>query len=165
MCTSSYNIFCQVCRSVDRQGLLTSQSPFVRDGFSNWKALNRFKDHEKSATHREAVSKLQARSQTVNIGAMISKQYEADKRNNRAMLMKLLHCIRYLARQGLTFRGHHEDSVAFEGNIYQLLLLQATDSPQFATWIKRRDSISPAIVNEIITLCGNTVLRQLLEDI
>ena len=93
MCTSSYKIFCQVCRSVDRQGLLISRSPFVRDGFSNWKkALNRFKDHEKGATHREAVSKLQARararSQAVNVGAMISKQYEADKRNNRTILMK-----------------------------------------------------------------------------
>ena len=166
VCTSSYRIFCQVCRSADRQGLLTSQSPFVRDGFFNWKkALNRFKDHERSTAHREAVSKLQARSQGVNVGAMISKQYEAEKRNNRAMLMKLLHCIRYLARQGLAFRGHHEDSVAFEGNLYQLLLLQATDSPQFSAWIKRRDYISPAIVNEIITLCGNTVLRHLLEDI
>ena len=106
-----------------------------------------------------------ALSQAVNVGAMISKQYEAEKRNNRAMLMKLLHCIHYLSRQGLAFRGHHEDSVAFEGNLYQLLLLQATDSPQLATWITRRDYISPAIVNEIITLCGNTVLRHLLEDI
>ncbi len=31
--------------------------------------------------------------------------------------------------------------------------------------LKKRDYISPAIVNEIITLCGNTVLRQLLGDI
>ena len=125
--TSSYKIFCQVCRSADKQGLLTSQSPFVHDGFSNWKkALKRFKDHERSATHREAVSKLQARSLAVNVGAMISKQYydEAEKRNNHAILMKLLHCIRYLARQGLAFCGHHEDSVAFEGNLYQLLLLK-----------------------------------------
>ncbi len=96
---------------------------------------------------------------------MITKQHEAEKRSNRTMLMKLLHCIRYLARQGLAFRGHHEDSVAFEGNPYQLLLLQTSDSPQLATWIKKRDYISPAIVNEIITLCGNTVLRQLLGDI
>ena len=93
---------------------------------------------------------------------MISKQYETEKRNSRAML---LHCIRYLARQGLAFRGHHEDSVAFEGNLYHLLLLQATDSPQFSAWVKRCDYISPAIVNEIITLCGNTVLRHLLKDI
>ena len=149
MCTSSYEIFCHICCSAEKQGLLTSKSPFVRDGFSNWKkALKRFKGHERSAAHREAVSKLQARSQAVNVGAMISKQHEAEKRNNRAMLMKLLHCIRYLARQGLAFRGHHEDSVTFEGNLYQLLLLQATDSPQLATWIKKRDYSSPTIVND-----------------
>lgn len=119
VCTSSYKIFCQVCRSADKQGLLTSQSPFVRVGFSNWKkAFNRFKDHERSATHREAISKLQARSQSLNVEAMISKQYEAEKQNNRAMLMKLLHCIRYLARQGLAFHGHHEESVTFEENLY-----------------------------------------------
>ncbi len=32
-------------------------------------------------------------------------------------------------------------------------------------WIKKRDYISPAVVNEIITLCVNTVLRQMLVDI
>ncbi len=166
MCTSSCKIFCHICCSTDKQGLLTSKSPFVHGGFSNWKkAIERFKSHEGSVAHKEAISKLQVRSQGVNVGAMITKQHEAEKRSNRTMLMKLLHCIRYLARQGLAFRGHHEDSVAFEGNPYQLLLLQASDSPQLATWIKKRDYLSPAIVNEIITLCGNTVLRQLLGDI
>ncbi len=165
VCTSSYKIFCHICCIV-KQGLLTSKSPFVHGGFSNWKkAIERFKSHEGSVAHKEAISKLQVRSQGVNVGAMITKQHEAEKRSNRTMLMKLLHCIRYLARQGLAFRGHHEDSFAFEGNLYQLLLLQASDSPQLATWIKKRDYISPAIVNEIITLCGNTVLRQLLGDI
>ena len=76
VCTSSYKIFCQVCRSADKQGLLTSQSPFVRDGFSNW--LNRFKDHEKSATQREAVSKLQARSQAVNVGVVSSMRWKRE---------------------------------------------------------------------------------------
>jgi hypothetical protein len=31
--------------------------------------------------------------------------------------------------------------------------------------LKKREYISPAIINEIITICGNTVLRQLLQDI
>ena len=75
--------------------------------------------------------------------------------------MKLLHCVRYLARQGLVFRGHYEDSVMCEGNFYQLLLV-STDCPQFASWLERRDYISPGIVNEIIMLCGDKVLRQLL---
>ena len=40
------------------------------------------------------------------------------------MLMKLLHCINYLARQGLPFCGHHKDIESFQGNLYQLLLIQ-----------------------------------------
>ena len=58
---------------------------------------------------------------------MISKQYEAEKKNSGATLIKLLHCICYLARQGLAFRGHQEDSTSFEDSLYQLLF-QATDS-------------------------------------
>ncbi len=135
------DILSYLCCSIDKQGLHTSKSHFVHGGFSNWKkAIERFKSHEGSVAHKEAISKLQVRSQGVNVEAMISKQHEAEKRSNRTMLMKLLHCIRYLARQGLAFRGHHEDSVAFEGNLYQLLLLQASDSPQLATWIKKNET-------------------------
>ena len=169
VCASTYKIFCHVCCSACKQGFITSgpsNSPFVEGGFSNWKkALQRFSSHEKSKMHREAVTKQEAKSRAVNVGAMLSKQHDAEKKNNRAMLMKVLHCVKYLARQGLSFRGHHEDSILMEGNLYQLLLLQSTDCPQLALWLKKRDYISPAIVNEIIKICGNTILRQLLVDI
>ena len=81
------------------------------------------------------------------------------------MFLKVLECVRYLAKQGLSFRGHHEDSVAFEGNLYQLLLLQAKDCAPLGLWLKNLDYISPTIINEIITICGHTILRQLLQDI
>ena len=86
-------------------------------------------------------------------------------RNHRNMFMKVLECVRFLAKQGLPLRGNHEDSVAFEGNLYQLLLLQAKDCAPLGSWIRNRDYISPEIINEIITLCGKTLLRQLLKDI
>ena len=81
------------------------------------------------------------------------------------MLLKVLHCIRYLARQGLSFRSSSDDSISFEGNLSQLLLLMFTDCPQLASWLKKRDYISPAVVNEIITLCGHAILRQLLVEV
>ena len=127
--------------------------------------MQRFSSHEKSGMHKEAVTKLVSKSKAVNVSTMLSKQYDAEKKNNRDMFKKLLHCIQYLARQGISFRGHHEDSIQFEGNLYQLLLLLSTDCPQLSSWLKKRDYISPAIVNEIITICGNMVLRQLLVDI
>ena len=79
--------------------------------------------------------------------------------------MKLLSCIRYLARQGLPLQGHHEDPESFEGNLYQLLLLQAQDCLQMKTWLCRREYISPEIVNELIKLMGQAVLRQVLAEI
>ena len=44
------------------------------------KALQQFSSHEKSGMHREAVAKLEARSSTVNVGVMLSKQYDTEKK-------------------------------------------------------------------------------------
>ena len=41
----------------------------------------------------------------------------------------------------------------------------STDCPQLALWLKKQDYISPAVVNEIITLCGHAILRQLLVQV
>lgn len=76
--------------------------------------------------HKEAMLKIAAtKSASGGIGAQLSVQIDRDQTHHRSMLMKLLSCIKYLARQGLPFRGHHEDSESFEGNLYQLLLLEA----------------------------------------
>ena len=87
--------------------------------------------------HQEAIMKLASKSSRIDESVQHSKSHATETINNRAMFLKLLECIRYLARQGLAFRGHHEDSIAFEGNLYQLLLLQAKDSIQLASWIKK----------------------------
>ena len=101
----------------------------------------------------------------VNVLAQLSAHHEADNLFHQKMLLKLLSCIRYLGRQGLPLRGHHEDTENFEGNLYQLLLLQAQDSPQMKTWLRRKEYISPEIVNELIMIMGQTVLRQILAEI
>lgn len=81
------------------------------------------------------------------------------------MLSKLLSSIRYLACQGLPFHGHFEDMHSFEGNLYQLLLLQAEECPEMKAWLSRREYISPEIINEIITTMGQLLLRQMLDEI
>ena len=86
-------------------------------------------------------------------------------RNHRMMFLKVLENVQYLARQCLALRGNREGNDNFDGNLYQLLLKDAKDCAPLGPWLKKREYISPAIINEIITLCGNTVLRQLLQDI
>lgn len=162
VCTSSYKVFCHVCCSARNQDLITFSKrfklTFVEGGFSNWKkALQRFSEHEKSEMHREATTKVNAKSNAVDVGAQLSTQRSEDMRNHRLMFLKVLEGVRYLARQGLAFRGNHEDSATFEGNLYQLLLLQAKDCAPLGPWLKKREYISPEIVNEIITMCGKTI--------
>ena len=172
VCTSSYKVLCRICCSARSHNLVTfskcNNLIFVEGGFCNWKkALQRFTDHEKSEMHREpeAMMKLTARSSIVDVGIQLSIQHDIDMKNHRAMFLKLLECVRYLARQGLPFRGHHEDSVSLEGNLLQLLLLQAKACAPLGSWLKKREYISPEIINEVITICGQMILRQLLKDI
>lgn len=171
MCSSSLKIYCSTCRTAKLHGLLTFpkhyKSAFVDDGFKNLKkALERFREHENSIMHKEAVLKIAAtKSTSSGIGAQLSAQLERDQKYHRTMLMKLLSCIKYLARQGLPFRGHNEDAESFEGNLYQLLLLEARDSTDMAAWLRRREYISPDIINELISTMGQSVLRQLLVEI
>ena len=102
MCTSSFKVFCHVCCSARKHDLVTFSKccslTFVEGGFSNWKkALQRFADHEKSEMHREAMMKVAAKSSAVDVGVQLSTQHDSDKRNHRAMFLKLLECVRYLA--------------------------------------------------------------------
>ena len=105
-----------MCRSAKFRNLLSfpkhQKSAFVEDGFMNWKkALQQFNEHESSVMDREAALKLAATSSMAKgIDAQLSAQYDADQRHHKEMLMKLLSCRKYLARQGLPLRGHYEDN-------------------------------------------------------
>ena len=56
-----YLAFCHVCMTAQRDGRLSSSTvdkAFIVTGFSNWKdATIRFKNHESSGCHREAVER------------------------------------------------------------------------------------------------------------
>lgn len=139
------------------------KSTFITDGFGHWgKALKRFEEHEKSNTHKEAVAKLAAITTSVPISTRLNEQCASAQSLHRDMLMKVLSSIKFLARQGLPLRGHNSD---IEGNLRQLLLLRAEDDPRLREWLSRNEYTSPTIVNEIIVLMGQEILRGLLEEI
>ncbi len=53
---------------------------------------------------------------------MLSKKHKDEQDNNHAMLLKVIQKVRFLARQGLPFRGSEG-----EDNFTQLLKLRGTD--------------------------------------
>ena len=73
-------------------------------------------------------------------------------------MLKQLSSLKFLLRQGLAIRGHNDR----DGNLLQLMELRSEDSPGLRRWLDSNHYLSPQIVNEMITLMGNTLLRKLL---
>jgi hypothetical protein len=96
---------------------------FISNGFLNWKnAKLKFKKHEKSQLHREALMKTILMQQPP-VATQLSKQAEKDHKHRQDMLMKVLQSIKFLVRQSLAVRGHTDE----ESNLTQLLKCRAAD--------------------------------------
>ena len=67
--------------------------------------------------------------------------------------------LRFLTRQGIAIRGHHE----LEGNLQQLLITWSENNESIKNWIKENRFTCHQSVNEQISLLGQAVLRNLLE--
>jgi len=165
LCVSRAKVFCCYCMKCYRRGALhftkKYENAFILDGFSNWKkARERFERHEKSESHKESVLKLVS-MQSPSIMAQLSNESRLTQEERRSMLLKQLRCIRYLLRQGLALRGHTEK----EGNLVKLVELQSMECPRLQQWLSDNQYLSHGIVNEIIVLMGNTLLRNMLSKI
>ena len=77
------------------------------------------------------------------------------------MLVKQFASLRYLARQGLAICGHEES----EGNLSQLLKLRSADDPEMLLWLQEGKYLFPDILNEMIKLMADNILRELLTEI
>ena len=76
----------------------------------------------------------------------------------RQSLVKQLEGMKYLLRQGIALRGHTEK----EGNLHQLLVTWSKNDATVKAWVEEGRYMSHDIVNELITLMGQDVLRRLL---
>ena len=158
-------MFCNYCLQCYHRGLfsLTKKydNGFVLDGFQNWKkGHEQLERHQKSECHREAVLKLQS-MQGPSVITQLDSATKRIQATRRSMLLKQLSSLQFLLRQGQSIRGHTE----VEGNLIQLLKLQSDDCPKLRKWLHSNNYLSHQIVNELIKLMGNTLLRQLLTNI
>ena len=164
-CRSKNVSFCFICRKVRQLGVLAfnkrAEDAFVTIGFQNWKnATTRFRNHEKSDSHKKSYMKYTA-LKSPGVDTLISNDTLREQDIRRQMLLKQLSSLRFLARQGLPFHGHTET----EGNFYQLMSLRANDDNHLQHWLCSQKYMSPEILNELIELMAQTILRSLLEDI
>ena len=162
LCITTKKAFCFYCRLYYEQKELclskNIEPAFIRDGFSNWKkAIQRFDAHQRSAGHKESIFKF-SRWLVPGINEQINTELKKLQQMRRSMLLKQLSSLRMLLRQGLAKRGHDK----FDGNLEQLLQLGSEDDKDLKIWLKNSEYLSHDIVNECISLLGNTLLRELL---
>ena len=96
----------------------------------------------------------------VNVCAMLDARMKEQQLQRHHMLQKHLSSVRYLARQGLAFRGYEEK----EGNMMQLLQMWSLHDVDIKHWLRCGKYLSH-IINEQIKLMGDHVLRVMLSEI
>ena len=162
LCISKRKVLCFYCRYAAKHNQCSlstkGEDAFSVHGFDNYKkALEKFQTHEKSASHREAVMKWNLR-RTPSVGALLCSRIAKDQLSQRSGLVKQLEAMKFLLRQGISLRGHTED----EGNLNQLLVSWSKDDKSIQDWLNEKQYQSHDVVNELITLMGQSVLRKLL---
>ena len=71
---------------------------------------------------------------TSDIGDLLSSNYASQKQVNREYLLKIIHNVRFLARQGLALRGDGDEK---DSNFIQLLQLRAIDDPNISATLEK----------------------------
>ena len=177
--------FCFNCvRALEKKQVLSDNidPAFVTQGYRDWKhALERgdpnklkkakgFHKHEESKIHKDATEMISITAKSANVSALLSSEYDNQRKANRQNLLKIISNIRYLARQSLPFRGNWKDEThsEFNSNFHQLLLLRAEDDPSILVWIKRESTLkytSPEMQNEILKCMALGMMRGVVSNI
>ena len=135
---------------------------FSEKGCQNWKkAIEKFTTHKGSLSHTEAKVKWMAKGRPTILSQLYSQTLQVQK--TRAGLMCQLRAVQYLARQGIAFQSHTELMVTLSNNCLhgamKLRNLKSGSSLISSLAIKRQT------VNEIISITGQNLLRNLLDKI
>ena len=139
------------------------ESTFIKDGFKRWKkAVECFRKHEQSVDHRHCVVKFEAIKQGTNVLAQLNTKHESEREVASQCLLKIFTTIRFLARQGLPLRGHHNA----QSNVNQFINLRSEDFSELKAWLTRKTTWTTAeIQDEMIKEMADAVLRGIIDEI
>lgn len=132
-----------------------AETAFSSTGYSNWrKATVRFKEHELSLAHRDAINAFQS-SQSTSVSSLLSSEMRRNQEQRKNSLIKQITALKFLLRQGLPIRNDHSGG----SNLTLMLEMVMNEN----SWVAAKKYQSPD--NEIIKLMGHKVLRSVISDI
>ena len=104
-----------------------------------------------------------------NAGEMLSAQYKKERIESRRIFLKILSCVRYLARQSLPMHGNWSEKSGseFNANFNQLLLLHCEGDPEMAKWLERKrfKYTSPLVRKEMLEVLALRIMREITANI
>ena len=133
-------------------------------GFNNWKkALEAFVDRQQSKAHKATITYECGDVLEMTVNDLNNKRLAESK-----YLIKIMECIRFLARQGLAFRGNDGND-----NLTQRFKLLNKNDPALLTRLDKESHLESGqhkymhndIQNELIELMTKQVLEKKLESI
>ena len=173
-------MFCFYCRLYGSTGGC-EQKEFTETGCRDWKhALGedgKLSIHCRSKAHLFAAERFAfARSFRPGVDEQLSDanvqrrcREELERQQNRKVAEIIFDCVRFLARQGLAFRGHLEDEESDnKGNFLELITFLARYSPELQNWLVNHPInaswLSPSLQNEMIDIVSHQIFTTISEQ-
>ncbi|XP_050547957.1 zinc finger MYM-type protein 1-like [Daktulosphaira vitifoliae] len=152
--------FCFVCRLFYNSEENNAEDVFTLTGFSKWKkAVNAFKKHENSSSHRISNIKLNSLKEADKSGTVIEKvhqQYSEEVKENRLYLEALCESLIFCGRQSIALRGHDESTDSKNrGNFLELMKLRSIDNCY----------TSPTFQNELLSIIGEQIKMHIAKEV
>ena len=142
---------------------------YITKEFNNWKkALEAFVDHQQSTGHRVAVTYESLVPQCGDVLEMTINDLNNKCFAKRKCLIKIMECIRFLARQGLAFKGNDGNDI-----LIQVFKLLNKKDPALLTRLDNESHLKHGqhnfmhndVQNELIELMAKQILAKKLESI
>lgn len=160
-------VLCYTCVSAKQNQLIDlsrfHDQAFLSTGFKNWKkAVEKFTSHEKSQTHKLAVSNTMFKRHQESVEVSLVKGMKQEQLQARSALLKIISSLKFLSERGLAVQGKTHD----DGNFMGLLKLRAEDVQELEVWLRRKHSYtSTDIQNDILQTMGNMIVRHIVKDV
>ena len=105
-----------------------------------------------------------------NAATMLNKAHEEQVSRNAQVIKSLLKCVSFCGKQGLSFRGHRDDSTALDasnmGNFIELVRFRAENDDVLHTYLETapRNALYTS-KNEMIDAIGSAIEDQIIHKI
>lgn len=169
---SQNSAFCFCCRLFSKQQCRHNKDGLASTGYTNWKrALDSFRDHEKTSLHKASmVAWMSYKASKVHgdVAEQLQTASVAEISERREYLCRIVSVTAFLAKQGISFRGHSEmDDSSNQGNFLECMQLLQKFDPFLQRYKAPANTtyLSPSSQNELIGCCSTEVTAQIIQEV